>query len=60
MQFAAKYARDTYMTTAKNDINSIRPWRTIERRKSRRIMVGSVPVGGGAPIAVQSMTNTVI
>ena len=28
------------------------------RRKSRRIMVGSVPVGGGAPISVQSMTNT--
>jgi (E)-4-hydroxy-3-methylbut-2-enyl-diphosphate synthase len=30
----------------------------IERRASRRIMVGPVPVGGGAPIAVQSMTNT--
>ena len=30
----------------------------ITRRKSRRIMVGKVPVGGGAPIAVQSMTNT--
>jgi len=30
----------------------------IVRRKSRRIMVGSVPVGGDAPIAVQSMTNT--
>lgn len=28
------------------------------RRQSRRIMVGRVPVGGGAPIAVQSMTNT--
>ena len=28
------------------------------RRKSRRIMVGPVPVGGGAPISVQSMTNT--
>jgi len=27
-------------------------------RKSRRIMVGNVPVGGGAPISVQSMTNT--
>src|SRR5690606_8234352 len=25
---------------------------------SRQIMVGSVPVGGDAPIAVQSMTNT--
>lgn len=30
----------------------------IERRHSRRIMVGRVPVGGGAPISVQSMTNT--
>jgi len=40
------------------DINSIRPWRTIERRKSRKIRVGSVEVGGDAPIAVQSMTNT--
>ncbi|MDO4913221.1 MAG: flavodoxin-dependent (E)-4-hydroxy-3-methylbut-2-enyl-diphosphate synthase [Bifidobacteriaceae bacterium] len=28
------------------------------RRKTRRINVGSVPVGGGAPISVQSMTNT--
>ncbi|MEQ9518886.1 MAG: flavodoxin-dependent (E)-4-hydroxy-3-methylbut-2-enyl-diphosphate synthase [Parvibaculum sp.] len=37
---------------------NIRPWRHIERRKSRQIMVGSVPVGGDAPIAVQSMTNT--
>ncbi|MFC6686577.1 flavodoxin-dependent (E)-4-hydroxy-3-methylbut-2-enyl-diphosphate synthase [Jhaorihella thermophila] len=38
--------------------SQLRPWRTIERRKSRRIMVGSVPVGGDAPIAVQTMTNT--
>jgi (E)-4-hydroxy-3-methylbut-2-enyl-diphosphate synthase len=30
----------------------------IARRKTRRITVGSVPVGDGAPIAVQSMTNT--
>ena len=30
----------------------------IKRRKSRQIMVGSVPVGGDAPISVQSMTNT--
>lgn len=30
----------------------------INRRKSRRIMVGNVPVGGDAPISVQSMTNT--
>mgnify|MGYP000545457189 CR=1 FL=1 len=30
----------------------------IIRRKSRQIMVGNVPVGGDAPISVQSMTNT--
>ena len=39
-------------------MSSIRPWRDIERRKSRQIMVGNVPVGGDAPIAVQTMTNT--
>ena len=37
---------------------SVRPYRHIERRKSRQIMVGNVPVGGDAPITVQSMTNT--
>ncbi len=30
----------------------------IIRRKSTRIYVGDVPIGDGAPIAVQSMTNT--
>ena len=38
--------------------NPIRPWRNIERRKSRQIMVGQVAVGGDAPISVQTMTNT--
>ncbi|MGB0382080.1 MAG: flavodoxin-dependent (E)-4-hydroxy-3-methylbut-2-enyl-diphosphate synthase [Alphaproteobacteria bacterium] len=37
---------------------SIRPYRDIMRRTCRKIMVGSVPVGGDAPISVQSMTNT--
>src|SRR3546814_5991732 len=37
---------------------SIRPWRDIARRQSRQIMVGNVPVGGGAPVTVQTMTNT--
>src|SRR6185503_10086527 len=36
----------------------VRPWRAIDRRKSRQIHVGSVAVGGDAPITVQSMTNT--
>ncbi|WP_299651786.1 flavodoxin-dependent (E)-4-hydroxy-3-methylbut-2-enyl-diphosphate synthase [uncultured Jannaschia sp.] len=39
-------------------LHAIRPWRLIERRKSRQIMVGNVPVGGDAPISVQTMTNT--
>ncbi|MDA7692701.1 flavodoxin-dependent (E)-4-hydroxy-3-methylbut-2-enyl-diphosphate synthase [Alphaproteobacteria bacterium] len=37
---------------------SIRPYRNIERRKSRKIKVGNVLVGGNAPISVQTMTNT--
>jgi (E)-4-hydroxy-3-methylbut-2-enyl-diphosphate synthase len=37
---------------------SVRPYRDIHRRKSRKIYVGKVPVGGDAPITVQSMTNT--
>jgi (E)-4-hydroxy-3-methylbut-2-enyl-diphosphate synthase len=38
--------------------NPIRPWRNIDRRKSRQIRVGRVLVGGDAPISVQTMTNT--
>ena len=37
---------------------SIRPYRDIIRRKSRKIHVGTVEVGGDSPITVQSMTNT--
>ncbi len=40
------------------DNPSLRPWRDIERRQSRQIMVGDVAVGGAAPISVQTMTNT--
>nr|WP_291889521.1 flavodoxin-dependent (E)-4-hydroxy-3-methylbut-2-enyl-diphosphate synthase [Maricaulis sp.] len=36
----------------------MRPWRMIERRKSRTIRVGGLEVGGDAPITVQTMTNT--
>ena len=39
-------------------LHTIRPWRTIIRRKSRQIFVGRVAVGGDAPISVQTMTNT--
>ena len=38
---------------------SVRPYRDIHRRACRTIHVGKVPVGGDAPITVQSMTNTV-
>ena len=41
------------------DHQHVRPWRAIQRRPSRKIRVGSVEVGGDAPITVQSMTNTV-
>ncbi len=37
---------------------SVRPYRDIQRRTSRQIQVGTVAVGGDAPISVQSMTNT--
>ncbi|WP_018998281.1 flavodoxin-dependent (E)-4-hydroxy-3-methylbut-2-enyl-diphosphate synthase [Hirschia maritima] len=40
------------------NIDQVRPWRTIERRKSRKIMMGNLEIGGDAPISVQSMTNT--
>ncbi|RHZ93498.1 flavodoxin-dependent (E)-4-hydroxy-3-methylbut-2-enyl-diphosphate synthase [Cereibacter sphaeroides] len=40
-------------------LNHVRPWRNIHRRTSRQIMVGNVPVGGDAPISVQTMTNTI-
>lgn len=39
-------------------MSSIRPYQHIERRKSRKIYVGNVAVGGDAPISVQTMTNT--
>lgn len=42
-----------------SDHTHVRPWRMIQRRPSRKIRVGSVEVGGDAPISVQSMTNTI-
>ena len=46
------------MDSGGGHLHDIRPWRRIDRRKSRQIMVGNVPVGGDAPITVQTMTNT--
>ena len=43
---------------AVEDHTKVRPWRMIDRRKSRQIHVGNVAVGDDAPISVQSMTNT--
>ncbi len=37
---------------------NIRPFRNIKRRKTKKIKVGNVEVGGDSPISVQSMTNT--
>ena len=37
---------------------NIRPYRNINRRKTKKIMVGNVPVGGDSLVSVQSMTNT--
>ena len=37
---------------------SFRPFRDIKRKKTKVITVGKVKIGGGNPIAVQSMTNT--
>ena len=39
---------------------SVRPWRDIQRKKTRKIKVGNVEVGGDSPISVQSMTNKMI
>ncbi len=39
-------------------MSAVRPYRQIQRRACRQIHVGAVPVGGDAPITVQSMTNT--
>ncbi|MGC5016099.1 flavodoxin-dependent (E)-4-hydroxy-3-methylbut-2-enyl-diphosphate synthase [Streptosporangium sp. DT93] len=47
------------MTSVALGIPSVRTRPIAERRVSRQIMVGSVPVGGDAPISVQSMTTTV-
>ena len=46
------------MSAPSKDPRSVRPWRMIERRKSRKIKVGDLEVGGDAPISVQTMTNT--
>jgi (E)-4-hydroxy-3-methylbut-2-enyl-diphosphate synthase len=46
------------MTAISLGMPAVPPPPLAPRRKSRQIMVGSVPVGGGAPVSVQSMTTT--
>ncbi len=46
------------MTAVSLGLPTIPPPALAPRRKSRQIMVGSVPVGGGAPVSVQSMATT--
>ncbi|MEV0620242.1 flavodoxin-dependent (E)-4-hydroxy-3-methylbut-2-enyl-diphosphate synthase [Nonomuraea sp. NPDC050404] len=47
------------MSSVALGIPAVRTKPLAERRHSRQIMVGSVPVGGDAPVSVQSMTTTV-
>ena len=37
---------------------SLRPYRDINKKKTKEIRVGDVKIGGSNPITVQSMTNT--
>ena len=46
------------MTAVSLGMPAVPPPPLAARRSSRQIMVGSVPVGGGAPVSVQSMTTT--
>ncbi|MFA5040404.1 MAG: flavodoxin-dependent (E)-4-hydroxy-3-methylbut-2-enyl-diphosphate synthase [Bdellovibrionales bacterium] len=46
------------MPVDQKSAQALRPWRQIQRRKSRQVKVGNVLVGGDAPISVQTMTNT--
>jgi (E)-4-hydroxy-3-methylbut-2-enyl-diphosphate synthase len=46
------------MTAVSLGMPAVPPPALAPRRQSRQIMVGSVPVGGGAPVSVQSMTTT--
>ncbi len=46
------------MTTVNLGLPAVPPPPLAPRRPSRQLMVGSVPVGGGAPVSVQSMTTT--
>jgi (E)-4-hydroxy-3-methylbut-2-enyl-diphosphate synthase len=57
-RYKAPAFSDHKVAEAKRLSMSVRPYRDIDRRRSRQIHVGKVPVGGGAPITVQSMTNT--
>ncbi|HZN19591.1 MAG TPA: flavodoxin-dependent (E)-4-hydroxy-3-methylbut-2-enyl-diphosphate synthase [Micromonosporaceae bacterium] len=46
------------MTTVSLGMPTLPPPSLARRRQTRQLMVGNVPVGGGAPVSVQSMTTT--
>ena len=52
----AKFKLPKTLTSNLQRMSAVKP--TIKRRESTKIYVGNVPIGGDAPIAVQSMTNT--
>src|SRR4030095_14789620 len=57
-RFTSSLSESAHMTAVSLGMPAVPPPALAPRRQSRQIMVGSVPVGGGAPISVQSMTTT--
>ena len=59
---AGNISKDQYNASVQSFLNknkmSIRPFRDINRKKTKVVTVGSVKIGGDNPISVQSMTNT--
>lgn len=55
LQFCASIC---YSCACKPTKENIGPMHSFPRKKTHQVMVGHVPVGGGAPVVVQSMTNT--
>jgi len=58
MTNAAQETKTEYTEDVKDSRPEDRPWGVFPRSKTRTVMVGNVPVGGDAPVAVQSMCDT--
>lgn len=54
----ARLLVERFTMTNPHTLAEVRPWRAIARRKSRKIHVGNIAIGGDAAISVQTMTNT--